>query len=354
MSAEAPPPPPTFRSRVRGCLLGTAAGDALGAAVEFVSWTEIRRRFGAAGVTAIQPAFGAPAAITDDTQLTLFTTEALLVAARGRGGLDAAALRGPLWRAYHRWLRTQGESPTVARGMVLDAEDGGAWLLDEPWLQARRAPGTTCLASLKSGRVGSVARPINDRKGCGGVMRVAPLGLPPQLTLGDAFRLGTEAAAITHGHPTGYLAAGVYSALVNRLVAGCSLSAALSAARGELARWPGHEETTAALAAAAAAGSDRPTPERVERLGAGWIAEEALAIAVFCVLAAPSPRAALLAAVNHSGDSDSTGAIAGGLLGSAYGEAALPGDFLAPLEGRLAIERLADELAVAFAPACES
>jgi ADP-ribosylglycohydrolase len=78
-----------------------------------------------------------------------------------------------------------------------------------------RAPGTTCLAALRQGGRGTVEHPINDSKGCGGVMRTAPIGfLPPSVEDGVVFRLGAEAAALTHGHPDGYLPAGAMAVLV--------------------------------------------------------------------------------------------------------------------------------------------
>lgn len=54
----------------------------------------------------------------------------------------------------------------------------------------------------------------------------------------------------------------------------------------------------------------KPTPERIDDLGAGWIAEEALAIGIWCALTATSFEQGVINAVNHSGDSDSTGLIA--------------------------------------------
>ncbi len=75
------------------------------------------------------------------------------------------------------------------------------------------------------------------------------------------------------------------------------------------------------------------------------MAEEALAIGLFCALAAPDLESALRLAVNHGGDSDSTGAIAGNLLGASLGEDAIPERWLAVLELREEIERLAGELA---------
>src|SRR5579884_1933703 len=98
-----PPVSLDIRSRARGCLLGGAIGDALGAPVEFASLGHIRARHGARGVTDLLPSsFGAPGLISDDTQMTLFTVEALLD--------DAADLGKALYAAYQRWLVTQERS----------------------------------------------------------------------------------------------------------------------------------------------------------------------------------------------------------------------------------------------------
>jgi ADP-ribosylglycohydrolase len=87
----------------------------------------------------------------------------------------------------------------------------------------------------------------------------------------------------------------------------------------------------------------------VERLGEGWVAEEALAIALYCALTADgSFERGVLAAANHSGDSDSTAAIAGNLLGALLGRGAIPERWLEPLEVREVVERLAGELLAAF------
>jgi ADP-ribosylglycohydrolase len=68
---------PSTAGRIRGCLLGGAVGDALGAPIEFASWREIRSRHGDRGVTGVL----APGHFTDDTQMTLFTCEGLIAAA---------------------------------------------------------------------------------------------------------------------------------------------------------------------------------------------------------------------------------------------------------------------------------
>ena len=92
----------TLRDRYRGCLLGGAVGDALGSGIEFLSLTEIRHRYGSAGVTGYVPAYGRAGAITDDTQMTLFTGEGLLHnQQRPPRARDAPAA---IWRSYQRWL----------------------------------------------------------------------------------------------------------------------------------------------------------------------------------------------------------------------------------------------------------
>jgi ADP-ribosylglycohydrolase len=329
------------RDRIRGSLLGGAVGDALGAPVEFLSLGEIRGCFGPEGLLEPAPAFGLPGAITDDTQMTLFTAEGLILAARDPAFSSRSGMVRCVHRAYLRWLRTQGERsahPTFER-----TDEG--WLLGVEALYSCRAPGNTCLSALRSDRMGSAEQPLNDSKGCGGVMRVAPVGLAGGV--GDPFAAGCAIAAITHGHPTGYLAAGFLALAIREIVAGTPLRPACQEALEELRRHPHHQECAAAVERAislSAKARGRASPEDVESLGAGWVAEEALAIAVFCALVARDFESALRLAVNHGGDSDSTGAIAGNLLGAALGESAIPARWLAVLELREEIERLADDL----------
>jgi ADP-ribosylglycohydrolase len=323
----------TMRDRYRGCLLGGAVGDALGAGIEFASLAEIRREHGPAGVTGYVPCYGRSGAITDDTQMTLFTAEGLIRARRHDG--DAAAA---LWQAYQRWLVTQGTAPAGHRA------DG--WLLGQEFLHHQRAPGMTCLSALGSGRPGTTDRPVNESKGCGGVMRVAPAGLAG----GAPFTLGGQAAALTHGHPSGYLAAAAFAQMISDLVRGRGLPNAVGAAVSAVREAADGDEVSEALAAAVAAAADGPaSTEAICRLGEGWVAEEALAIAVYCALTAPGFRSGVLLAVNHGGDSDSTGAICGNLLGASLGAGAIDADLLDGLEGREVITQVADDLYDTFA-----
>lgn len=319
------------REQVLGLLLGGAVGDALGAPVEFLSLQSIRGQFGPAGISDFAPAYGPDGGkVTDDTQMALFTMEGLLRALERErlGGGDASPVAMSL-TAYYGWLRTQGLSAPAA------FEDG---LINRWVLHAQRAPGSTCLSALRAsaagGPMGTTGRPINNSKGCGGVMRVAPVGLWPAGGPADTFRLAADVAALTHGHPSGYLSAGTFAVIVRELLRGNDLWRSVAAARAELVNWPDHAEQLAVLdKAVALAGDRRPTPEDIEReLGGGWVGEEALAIGLCAALAARDFADGVALAVNHSGDSDSTGAIAGHILGAMLGVQAIPDTWLTGLE----------------------
>ncbi len=301
-------------------------GDALGAAVEFCSLEQIHRDYGPGGIAYYDLAFGRRGAITDDTQMTLFVADGLIrarIAAR-KGASDPLH---ELQLTHQRWLHTQGTPWDAAAGDLAPAPDG--WLVEQRALFSARAPGRTCFEALRafgagSGR-GTPERPVNDSKGCGGVMRVAPVALWSSDDR-EVFRLAAEVAALTHGHPSGYLSAGAFAVTVRQVLDGAELPAAVTAARAELARWDGHEETTAALDAAVEPVAD------LESLGGGWTGESALAIAVAAALAATGFDDGVRRAVNHGGDSDHTGALCGQLLGARLGAYAIPRHWVHDLE----------------------
>jgi ADP-ribosylglycohydrolase len=282
--------------------------------------------------------------------MTLFTAEGLM---RGwlRGNLKGIChMQGVIARAYQRWYHTQGyHNPMHADGI-----DG--WLVGHRELFSCRAPGITCLSGLESMQESNdIAK--NDSKGCGGVMRVAPIGMYYATLTGseseghdramrEAFELACQAAAITHGHPTGQLASGTFAAIVMRLLVGVKLSQAIDAALEHLKEHPGHEETLHAIQQACRLALETPNDaDALAQLGGGWIAEEALAIAVYCALSAKDFRSGVTLAVNHSGDSDSTGSIAGQLLGAMYGAHVIPPSWTGSLELREVIEEMADDMA---------
>ncbi|WP_017598918.1 ADP-ribosylglycohydrolase family protein [Nocardiopsis lucentensis] len=358
--------------RITGCLMGGAIGDALGAPVEGTTLDRIREEHGPDGLAEYASGPVGTGAITDDTQLTMLTAQALVQASvRAREKGIGGATTGVLQSTYLTWLQGQGEE--IPRQDVISG-----WLGADPAMTERRGPGRTVISALRKAAarrkpgwpLGTVAEPINDSKGCAGVVRVAPCGFvgpSPEHT----FALGCATAALTHGHPTGHLSAGTLAATVSGLVRGVPVREALDRARAELERHDGHWETSAALDAAVdLAAQGPPSPERLEELGAGWTAEEALAIAVCVALCAEAvaddlaSRAPFFAgrrdlvgerclrmAVNHSGDSDSTGSICGNLLGARYGTAVLPGRWQSGLEVRSSVIHMAADRALEFGPA---
>ncbi|MBM7454894.1 ADP-ribosylglycohydrolase [Oceanisphaera litoralis] len=325
---------------VAGCLLGGAVGDALGAGIEFMSWPEISAKFGPDGITGFVPAYGGLGKITDDTQMMLFTAEGLLrawVRASARGICDPPSV---IHHAYLRWLLTQGHSPDKR----LSVSKNG-WLIKNKALWSQRAPGLTCLGALESAEhFGFKAE--NSSKGCGTVMRSAPFAF-----FEESFAHSLKAAMLTHGHRTGYVAAAAFSLLLQLIWAeDMSLDQSLDRVMERLqalAQQDGKE--CEVLSALQAVRSFRkrgiaPTPLRIDEYGGGWIAEEALAIGVWCALFAQDYEQGVLTSVNHSGDSDSTGMVAGNILGLIHGRAAIPERWLATLELKEVIEQIAEDI----------
>ncbi|GAB1820575.1 ADP-ribosylglycohydrolase family protein [Herbidospora sp. RD11066] len=308
--------------RVRGCLIGGAIGDALGAPVEFDFLREIRAEFGAPGITDLTDG-----QITDDTQMTLFTVEGLIrgsVRGRERGiGHVPSVVR----HAYLRWLDTQDHPTPPPQGDVFHRT---GWLREQTWLYSRRAPGNACLSGLR----GNVNE---DSKGCGTVMRSAPFGLGPW-PADQAYAWAAECSRFTHGHPTATASAGALAAIVHHLTNDATVEAAVAAT---LPLVDDPATTKALQEAVDLARSGPPTAAKVESLGEAWVAEEALAIGVYCALVGGTFTDALILSVNHSGDSDSTGSICGNLLGAAGWD--IPARWADRIEGRETIDALADD-----------
>ena len=330
----------------KGCLIGGAVGDALGAPIEFIAIDQIRSLFGNEGLTDYAPAYGRIGSITDDTQMTLFTAEGLILS---RVRQEYQGDEGAVSAVYHallRWLYTQEtgiQEHLIKAYGTCSIVDGV--LTGHKELFSLRAPGNSCLSALQSGQLGTMDNPVNDSKGCGGVMRMAPVGLMYE-DAEKAFRIGCECAALTHGHPTGYLAAGTFASILSRLISRETLNAAINDSVSILKTYTNNEETLSVInSARELAGNAAPGPDTLSEIGAGWIAEEALGIGIYCALVAGDDfKTGLLLAVNHSGDSDSTGSITGNILGALYGVNAIPEHWVQQLELKSLIEETAVDL----------
>ncbi len=325
--------------RVMGCLFGGAVGDALGYPVEFLDESSIFAQYGPQGITAHRLRDGL-ARVSDDTQMTLFTANGLLYATtRGKTKGIMGPYRDYIACAYREWYLTQNGPRRDKK------EQQTCWLMNVPQLYAFRAPGNTCMSAIRAGCCGTVEDPVNHSKGCGGVMRVAPIGLYFEDTASgmDALRaaqLGGEAAALTHGHPLGYMPAALLTHMIHTLSHGehaCIRAAAENGLRALQALYPGEPclDPFAQLIrqAVSLAQGDTDDLKAIHQLGEGWCGDEALAIALYCCLKYEYDfRRAVVTAVNHRGDSDSTGAIAGNIMGAWLGYSAIPEDLLQGLE----------------------
>lgn len=198
--------------KYRGCLIGGAVGDALGYAVEFLQDYQIFQRYGEQGITEYSLVDGV-APISDDTQMTLFTATGLLV------GTTRGMMRGIMGTyssyisfAYKDWLLTQGAEQFGKE------PQHSSWLNNVDELNHSREPGRTCISAIMQGCNGTIENPINNSKGCGGVMRVAPIGLylgDKNISNEEIAKIGAEVAALTHGHELGYIPAAALVHIIN-------------------------------------------------------------------------------------------------------------------------------------------
>ena len=349
---------------VRGCMAGGAAGDALGYAVEFWREKQIFDTYGPEGITEYETdSRSGKALISDDTQMTLFTANGLLAGAtRGR----MRGIAGPpgeyVKSAYYDWLKTQQSTMREVNRHERYTEEGGvSWLLDVPELYSRRAPGNTCLDALTAkndNRKDYIRNPANNSKGCGGIMRVAPLALlyrPGENYSGGLRELdleGAQLAAITHGHSLGYMPAAAVTHIISRILTdeNPDLKEIVLDARDmmeQLFAGDRHQEELIRIMNLAVELSENAADdlENIHALGEGWVAEETLGISLYCALRYKDDfSAGIIASVNHKGDSDSTGAVTGNILGALLGYSAMEEKWKENLELKDVILEMADDL----------
>ena len=184
-------------------MIGGAVGDALGYPVEFMSYHGIIVKYGRNGITRYELNKDGIAEISDDTQMTLFTANGTLFCFTryATHGVLGASPADYIRDSYIEWLQTQ-------TGEIDYTKQHFNWIREVKGLHARRAPGITCLTALQSLADGKEV--INDSKGCGGIMRVAPLALfaasptthdHTRQHIIDFAKEAGKAAALTHKHP---------------------------------------------------------------------------------------------------------------------------------------------------------
>ena len=206
----------SLKNKIEGCVLGGAVGDALGYKVEFISLQQIRSRYGSAGITR----YDGDALISDDTQMLLFTAAGLQYAVED-GALESnkKPIEAYVWDLYKNWYATQNYRDPAS--FIASGRKKYSWLSNVKELYNLRAPGITCLNALRGGVMGTIGNPINDSKGCGGVMRVAPVALYglkyPEIGANVAM-IWAKVAALTHTHPLVYSPSPLLSELIYNII----------------------------------------------------------------------------------------------------------------------------------------
>lgn len=349
-----------YRNKVMGSMVGGAVGDALGYPVEFMNYSQIVGKYGSQGITRYDTDENGVAEISDDTQMSLFTANGLLFCFTRYAtyGVLGASPADYIRDSYIEWFQTQ-------TGKIDYTKSHFNWIREVKELHVRRAPGMTCLAALQNLANHKVV--TNNSKGCGGIMRVAPVALfaaspsrSENCSLSYSLDYAREAgkiAALTHKHPLGYIPAAFLSLFIERLMPYSyvtfgqlrdNIDYCLSAMK-EI--YPEHKLAIDVMQqltdkAVHLAHSRLSDEESIRQLGEGWVAEETLAIALYCVLKYKDDfERAVVASVNHSGDSDSTGAVTGNIIGALLGYDAIPDYYKRTLELRWLIEELAMDLA---------
>ena len=341
-----------IRDKVRGSIFGGAIGDALGYQIEFETGIKPKQ------VTRFKEN---PGIFSDDTQMTLFTACSLLWREerfRMRG--IAALPHEAVYLGYLDWLDTQQRA---------EEHDHVAWIREIPELNIMRDPGMTCISALSSGKRGTLENPINDSKGCGGIMRIAPVGLylNPLVTDMSVGEFSARICAITHGHPLAILSAFVFGETIFHLTnMNSSVEESVNFALDKMDAWRPYmpsksgdfrrtnlykkekPELRAIIEQSIALAKDKPITDQqaIMRLGDGWVAEEALAIAIYSALKHESSfEDTVICAVNHDGDSDSTGSIAGNIIGARLGYDKIPDYFRENIELKEVLLKLSDDMA---------
>ena len=332
----------------KGCLLGMAVGDAMGAPIDGKSYPDICQLYGPAGLLGYDSANGL-AEITSYTQIGLFAINGMLVST-ARGKTDADTLFLYITRALKEWARMQH--------LPGSPEKRTCWLCHIPQMRRRRCMDPRTLDSLTRDVLGTLQNPANQGAGPGTLTGAICVGLffhPDRMSFSDIGTLAARIVALTHGDPMTYLSGAVLAYVVAGILhdPDCPMEQQiLHSADAVAAQFPGPASAKLSSliqnAVTLARAPQIPAVQAMEQLEC-YTAAQALAGAVYAVLSSNGDfDAAMITAVNHSGKSAAVGSITGALLGASQGEASLPEFYLDCLDCDHVIRELASDLHTAF------
>lgn len=321
--------PAALSNAARAALLGLAVGDALGVPVEFAG-RAARQRDPVVGMRAYGTHQQPAGTWSDDSSLTFCLAETL---ASG-GGLTAAPNLADSGQRAIAWL---DKGYWTATGVTFDV--GGAT--------------RTAIGRLRQGVPPTAAGPRTERdNGNGALMRILPLVFhatwrEPTLNLTTAWALTEAVASVTHGHPRSTLGCFLYLLVARGLLARLAPADSYEQMRAAANQWLQAEAQGAVVYEwthyRRVLEGHLPALAEEEIQSTGYVVHT-LEAALWCLLRHGTYAATVLAAVNLGDDTDTTGAVAGGLAGLAYGEIAIPSEWLAVLARRADIEDLAERL----------
>lgn len=324
----------TLLDKVSGCLIAGAIGDSFGYNVEFNDYQEIIRLYGEYGLMEMIEIDG-KYIISDDTQMTLFTLEGLLLADAN----DTISIIRSVFYSYLRWFDTQfgpGAIPEyiASFGRLHKIED----------LFYMRDPGHACIDALRHRK--DMLPPdfahvdsINISKGCGSVIRAAPIGCLIHLSADEIFQISYNCAAITHGDEEAKLASALFSLIIyNLLKDGQDIERDIFRAIRIIDGYIDYkcnewEHICCLLNIVFEIYHHGLSNKKLAFLGEGWLAAEALALGIYSfLLGGECLLKTIYFAANRTGDSDSIASIAGNLYGAKYGFAKIDSTLYDKLE----------------------
>ena len=307
-------------NHVAGCIFGGALGDAFGIPVEFMDLEDIHYYYGPNGLTVFSynKKTSGVARFSDDTAQTVFTADGLLKSIV-HFGYEAPLSLETVHSSYRDWYFL----------CIRNTHPNHGWITQWKGLAAMMGGGKTTISALSGERMGTLADPLNDSSSCGGVMRCAPCGLIYWNDPQRAFQAACDCTLITHGNPDAFLPAGVYAAIIAELLLGKTIPEAINEAVTILKSRPDHTNTLAKINQAIELAAQPLLPyEAIEEIGLGYLGTDCLAIAIYCALKTPNDfHQTLINAVNHSGDSDTVGSVAGGIVGAYLGLKKIPAEW---------------------------
>jgi len=211
-----------------------------------------------------------------------------------------------------------------------------------------RAPGNTCKIGARRFESGIHWREsgVASSKGCGSAMRVATIGYMYQHDEAKLKEVAHASGIITHGHPAAIAASIAAAYLVKLALDGVSPNKYMKLVL-DFTDGISDEFDHAILRVGHVLGLGSQE-QALKHIGEGWVGEEAVALALYCILKYPDDYVACMRrGANTDGDSDSIACIAGGIMGARLGLDAIPTDWHERCEKRDYLIDLANRMAEA-------